>query len=993
MSTNPILSNEPTTQQEERGSRNFVQDTLPWVIAATAFVLYLLTLNRWLSLGNLPHVAKVSGWTWNAELVSPLFMIATYPFRWLPEHLVPISLNIFAAACAAGVLGLLARSVALLPHDRTIAQRERERGEFGLLTIRAAWAPVLIAVLVCGLQISFWENAIATRTSAGYSPSGHMFDLLWFAYAVRCLLEYRISEKDSWMYQAALMFGLTIPNDWAMLGYLPLLVAAMVWIKGVSFFNARFLSRVFLFGIAGLPLYLVLPFVYAFFSSPEINFWYSFRQNIGSQLYMLKVFWAQKNLLVVLSFTSLLPVLFIGIRWSSYFGDTSRTGAALAKFIFHIGHAFFLLACIWIALDPPVSPRNMGMPVPFLSFYYLSALAVGYFTGYFLLVFSTRKSSRFARYVPRHVRVTNGIVQGAIWALLVLVPITLLTLNLPRIRQANGTVLRQYAEAVVDQLPKGGGILLSDDSKRTMLVRAALNAKGRNNEFVLIDTGWLPMSAYHAYMNRQHPQLWPSYLALDTGGPIPQIQIAQLIYAFAQTNRMFYLHPSFGYFFEMFHAEPRGLVYELKPYATNVVMAPPLSPEALSHNLGFWRALLDDRLEQLEVQVAPPAISANPTLGASLMHKAHLKMAPHPDALLAAHFYSHGLNQWGCELQRHIDFTNSAVAFDHAQKLNSENVVARVNLAYNRGYVKGQRQPITLSEDVEKLFGRYRTWEQVLRNNGPYEEPGLCYSQGEAFQSGHNYRQAAQQFGRALDLFPGHAPAALALANLYVVNRMPDEALPLLGRIHSLEAFANQPTNLPSLAMVESAAHLLKKDERRATESVQTALNKAQDQPAVSTLILEAAVNTFVRYNSLTSAVPLVEQWLSLAPDNGSALAYQGYLAVQLGRYDEAVPALTRALTVQTNDVEWTRTIRYNRALAQLRTGDYQAARQDYETLLKQNVTTAPVHYGIAEAALNQNDTNTAIRHLQAYLDAAPADSEEAQEVQQKLRELRGQTE
>jgi cytochrome c-type biogenesis protein CcmH/NrfG len=51
------------------------------------------------------------------------------------------------------------------------------------------------------------------------------------------------------------------------------------------------------------------------------------------------------------------------------------------------------------------------------------------------------------------------------------------------------------------------------------------------------------------------------------------------------------------------------------------------------------------------------------------------------------------------------------------------------------------------------------------------------------------------------------------------------------------------------------------------------------------------------------------------------------------------------------------------------------------------------VHYGLAEAALNQNDTNTAIRHFQAFLEAVPPDSEEAMEIHQRLRELRGQTE
>ena len=76
----------------------------------------------------------------------------------------------------------------------------------------------------------------------------------------------------------------------------------------------------------------------------------------------------------MLALTSLVPVFIIGIRWASYFGDTSKLGIALATFMFHVVHALFLVACIWVALDPPFSPRNKGFGSPFLTFYYLGAL-------------------------------------------------------------------------------------------------------------------------------------------------------------------------------------------------------------------------------------------------------------------------------------------------------------------------------------------------------------------------------------------------------------------------------------------------------------------------------------------------------------------------------------------------------------------------------------------------------------------------------------------
>ncbi len=77
-------------------------------------------------------VAKISGWTWQPEVLGPVTFLVTYPLRWLPATAIPLALNLFSAVCAALALGLLARSVALLPHDRTDAQRQREGSAFSL---------------------------------------------------------------------------------------------------------------------------------------------------------------------------------------------------------------------------------------------------------------------------------------------------------------------------------------------------------------------------------------------------------------------------------------------------------------------------------------------------------------------------------------------------------------------------------------------------------------------------------------------------------------------------------------------------------------------------------------------------------------------------------------------------------------------------------------------------------------------------------------------
>ncbi|MCI0537214.1 MAG: DUF2723 domain-containing protein [Verrucomicrobiales bacterium] len=132
---------------------------LPWAVGAGALIVFLLTLNHWVSLASLPLVGKVAGWDWVLPYQMPLFFLITYPLRWLPVAHQPIALNILSAICAGLSLALLARSVMLLPHDRTHEQRQRERSEFSLLSIHGAWLPPVFAVLVCAFELTFWEHA------------------------------------------------------------------------------------------------------------------------------------------------------------------------------------------------------------------------------------------------------------------------------------------------------------------------------------------------------------------------------------------------------------------------------------------------------------------------------------------------------------------------------------------------------------------------------------------------------------------------------------------------------------------------------------------------------------------------------------------------------------------------------------------------------------------------------------------------------------------
>jgi magnesium-transporting ATPase (P-type) len=262
-----------TMEREKNSERSVTTTFLPWIVAGAGLLVYLLTLNKWVTLTSILQVAKVSGWIWQLEVTSPLYWLATLPFRLLPDRLIPLSLNLFSAICACLTLALLARTVSLLPHDRTEDQRIRERSPAAILSIRANWVPPIVAAMVCGLQLTFWENATAA--------SSEIFDLLLFAYVLRNLLEFRYDGRESWLLKASLVYGAAMASNWAMIGFFPLFLVAMVWIRGFGFFNIGFLTRMFVTGLVGLSAYLVLPLVVACSGETQATFWQALRYNLG----------------------------------------------------------------------------------------------------------------------------------------------------------------------------------------------------------------------------------------------------------------------------------------------------------------------------------------------------------------------------------------------------------------------------------------------------------------------------------------------------------------------------------------------------------------------------------------------------------------------------------------------------------------------------------------------------------------------------------------
>lgn len=987
MRTIPSLSREMTSEDEVSPNARFASGRLPWIVGAAGLVVYLLTLNYWMSFASTAQVAKASGWAWQPEMQAPLNWLLTLPFRLLPASLVPTALNLFSAALATVTLMLLGRSVALLPHDRTMAQRERQRDYTARFSTPWAWIPPVFAVLLCGLQISFWESATNATTVGSFVVSNSMLDLALFAYVVRCLLEYRLDERASWLIRSAFIFGLGMTNDWAMIGFLPLFVAAMIWVAGMRFFSAQLLTRLFLAGAAGLLLYLLLPIVMAI-SDHRVPFWYAVRYNLGTQRYMLLMMLGYKVSLLPIFFTALVPLFWMGIRWPNSLGDTSARGTAFAKILFHFVHAFFLLTCAWIALDPPASPRNQQLGVRFLSFYYLGALSAGYFLAYFLLIFGPHQPPRIARREAAQGRMTGNLVTALVLAVAVLVPALLTGRNLPQIRQTNGPMLREYAERMAAKLPDQPALIMSDDLQRAMLIEAARATSGRGKDWVVVVSSALKDPPYHRYLKERYGPQW-AFILPDPGEPVGDPSILNLVSTIAETRPVYYLQPSFGYFFETRYLEPRGLVYQLQPYPEGRQdLQPPALPEAvLQENLTFWQELDSRVLGKLSEAVDRRTKPALDFIAKPL----RLRHQPNRDLALLGSYYSRAINHWGVELQRLERLKEATPCFERALELNPDNLVAQINLESNRKLAATGRVETAAHPRAEDAFRGFPSFDQVVTQHGPFDDPFFCNAHGQKFYAGNNFRQAGQLFLRATELDPKYLPPYLSLGLVHVLGGQQDRALEMLKRLRQQpdlqESLRRQRAEVLYL---ETMSHLVNTNEAEATKVVRAAL---ATHPGDSNLVW-AATMVFMGRGLYAQAMEVVNDQLPRLEYKATTLLNKGWLAIQLRDFELARETMDQLIASEQHNTEILQRAYLNRAIALLELKRPDEASEDYLHLQKNYPDFQPlsIYYGLGEIAYRKQDTNAAIYNYELYLKGAARgllNEEEMSQVQARLKDLK----
>jgi tetratricopeptide (TPR) repeat protein len=933
----------------------FNEKILPWLAALAMLIIYGVTLNHWVTTASIGNAAKVVQWdSWSLNLQAPLFYLLTFPIRWLPGSWQLVALNLFSAVCAAGALALLARSVALLPHDRTRDQRIRERSDYSLLSIATSWIPPLLAVLACGLQLTWWEHATAS--------TGEALNALLFAFIVCSLLKFRVKQEDRYLFRSALVYGLAITNNWAMIAFLPLYIIAMIWMKGLAFFNGRFFSRMFFLGFLGLLLYLVLPLVDILSTSSGAGFWQLLKAEMGMQKNILLNF--PRYVLLLCALSSLLPIFAMGFRFPSTVGDTSVVGNILTTVMFRVMHFFFLGLCLWVMFDPPFSPRVRGFGLPFLPLYFLSALGIGYFSGYFLLVFGTEPEKRHHSSQPG-ARLLGRILAGLVILALVLVPIGLACKNFPGIRATNGPGLYRLAQAMTESLPVQGAYVMSDEPMYLFLVQAALQRAGTPNNHIFVDTRSLNYKSYHRLLHNRYGERWSDVLTSEKfADPISAINVHLFTAAQARTGEVFYVHPPFNYFTEGLYAEPNGLVYRMKPYSPGQVTPPSLPAATITANQAFWNRAKD----------AFPAGQSVPE-----------GEAAQPDPQFVSLFLSRAANVWGVELQKNNNLPAANQSFALALHFNPDNEVAFVNQKYNQNLAAGHSRAVELDPTFdEKMRQKYRRWTDLLRLNGPFDEPRFCMQWGENFALSDPpfIRLSALQFLRVLSFDPGNLEASVWLANMYLKWHLPDRTLEVVKTVR-------QQTNTPALSLanqhelerLEAWAYTFKTNMPQAIKILQDAQRRDPGEPSLP----ETLAQIYLQAADFTNSITALDQQLKLDPNNMKALFNHGALCIQLKRYPEAVASLSRVLESEPKNEP----ARLNRAIANLQSGRLEDAERDYETLLKLMPDYYRAFYGLGEIARLRKDTSGAIRYFEQYMKFGPSNTPETKKVSTLLNEMR----
>ena len=719
-------------------------------------------------------------------------------------------------------------------------------------------------------------------------------------------------------------------------------------------------------------------------SGLTLDFWTALKANLKVQRGALLSF--PRDALLALALTCLLPLLVISVRWKSqgaHSGDDNRVGKLVTQTMFRLAHAGFLGVALWMALDPPLSPRHLGSGMPLLTQYYLSALVIGYCSGYFLLIGSVC-APRAARphKLARARQHLATLTVAAAWVLLAALPLALVWRNLGQIRMTNGPAVRQFARQLCRGLPAGRSVVLSDDPAQLLLLQAELSARTQGKDALLLDMHSLAWGQYQIIKARQSKSGWPMAPPTNALELMDSDKLLRLIAAFSRQEQVVYLHPSFSRCFELFTDRPNGPVHYLVPPPSDMP-SQALDGRSAAANEQYWLELWGDTLQPLARQTSRIPDAA-PQPAGQLAARLKLAAEQNPTASFLGDAYSKCLNDWGVRMQQLGRWKEAGAWFQHALELNPANLAAQINLEFNQRCRDGNRQRLDL-ESVQKrfldLFARHRKWEAVINDDGPVDEPTFLFETARVLLVNGNPHQAIRAFARCADLAPDWLEPKLWLAQAHLAVREFASALELTDGM-AVSGLPQDGTGSAQFLFCRATALGGLGRTNEAAACIDAFVAQHQEQAEV----LSIAAQLYLQSMQYPPALAVLDRLLHREPQNPELLSNKALAEMQLARYDAAIATLTTALSLAPSN----QVVQLNRAIACLRAGQLEAASADYQQLLLTAPNSYKVLFGLAEIAWRRQETNAAILFYEKCLPLGNPASAEYRVAASRLRQLKG---
>ena len=939
----------------------------PVQAALAALLVYVFTLSHGATLASLPLTAKVAGWDWQPMDAQPLFWLLTLPLRALPAAWVAPGLNFFSAVCAALTLGLLARSLELADWDRPLSLLKRWQARL----------PILLGCLLCGLEFNFWQEATAA--------TGEMLQVLLFAGAVWCLLEYRVARQFRWLQLGTFVWGLGMAENWMMVLTLPLFAVALLWLGKFPILKRDLLRRLALAGLAGFSIIVFLPLVNGLSPHSPWSFGEAWILPLKNYKHIFAnlhgEFWRghrMAGLAVILFF--LVPVLPVIVKMRDE-GMQNKSGLNFETWIYRGLRAGLLLACLWLVFDPVVGVRQIvfkqtSFLLPLLSLDYLVALGGGFLAGNLLLALLAVPAGAYGRPGFGETYLRPAAIPVAI-GLLVCVAGGLIHRNAPALMLEHHQSPAQFGELALRSLPPGGGIVLCDEPQRLMSFQAAAAARGKDREWLAVDTQSLPKPAYRGWLAGNHRGDW---LTDSSPGDLTSAGIFKLLRNLSPTNRLFYLHPSFGYFFDFYCLQPVGSVFAFVEYTNKSINLPTLTAGTIGQTENFWDAA-GPELEAVRQACLPSSSTLDPVTK-KIYSALHFQPVPPTQSRRLADWYAVALDDWGVRLQRAGQLPLAGKRFAQALALNGENFAAQINLRCHTNLVAGPRLNLAGVDLLASQLGSFQHLNLFIAQFGAVDEPAFCYLLGNAFQRIGLPRQAMQQFARAAALAPDIPAPKIALAELCTRCGFENEARDLIGQVRSDLPSLPGKTNLDvALSLLEANSWFSQTNSAHASSILQSVLKAHPDDTRMADLILRA----YLAFGDYTNALKIVNRQVANNPGDISGLVNQGGIYARLGDFTNALSILDHAVALSSDAPA----ARFARAIARTQAGQYAAAEADYLELKKNGTNNLAVYYGLAEVARCKHDHHAVIEYLERGLAELPPEDPQRNQISARIKALK----